>query len=142
MAPANAAYEEGGNRDPEVFTDLHEESEARVVTRLEEQSLTEGNVVLSTQRNGCPRGGGGGSKLSQLVKFAIVGGVRFRYNPENLPPIQHDRAVEQEMLDLERYADHRDQVQVHRSRKHALQRVERAVQQSLLMEQILARIGG
>jgi hypothetical protein len=45
------------------------------------------------------------------------------------------------MLDLQWHPDHRNQIHVLRSREHGVQGVARAIQQSLLMKQVLARIG-
>ena len=128
------------DRDPEVFADFGIEREQRMVLSLEQQSVAEGHPLAEQIDIGGACGVGRG-ELAQLIELAVVRQVGLGCNPEDAPLVDDDRTVEEHVVDLERYADDRDNGQAARCFDHPPESVEHGIEQGLLVEEVVAGIG-
>ena len=66
----------------------------RLVLKLKQQLVAEGDVVLVQQLNRLRPGTIGRRELAHLVELAIVGQVGFRDHAQQLPARDHGSAIE------------------------------------------------
>ena len=86
------------------------------------------------------RGHVAGRELPQLVELAVVRQVGLRRHAEDAPAVHDHRAVEEQAVDDERHADDRDHRDLARRGDDAPERGLRAVEERLLVEEVLARV--
>jgi hypothetical protein len=101
VAPASAANVLGGRGTPEVLADFDVEHAALEVARRE-QELAAKRDIGAEQSHGARDGLRCGRKLPLLVELAVVGQVALRHNAEYPAVLEHDRAVEETAIELQR----------------------------------------
>ena len=129
-----------GQRHPQVLAELEVQHEARDVGRREQQPAAERHVLPEQPYRRRQRLGGR-RELALLVELAVVGQVGLRHRAENPSAVHHDSAVEQSVLSPQRQPGHQHQRQraarVHQPGEGG----ERRIQQRVLLEEILVRVG-
>jgi len=83
-----------------------------------------------------------GRELPPLVELAVVWEVRLRDDAPDAALADHDRAVVEEVIDLERQADHGHDRQDLGGGRDLAERLEAPVEQHPLLKEILARVRG
>ena len=85
------------NRHPQVLANLGVEGEQRLLLVLENEIVAERHRATAGEIDFVARGSVGRGELPRLVKFAVVREIGLRHDAENLPAMNHDRAVKQMM---------------------------------------------
>ena len=130
----------GRDRHPQVLADLDVEHEPGLGRHPEEKPATERDAALVAQVDRLPGCRIPGRELASLVELPVVRQVRLRDHPEHAALTDHDRAVVEQVVDLDRHADHGGEREGLRGGHNLPERVETAVEQRPLLEEILAGI--
>ena len=86
-------------------------------------------------------GRGRRGELPHFVVFPVVGQERLGHHAQNAALMEDCGAVEQQIVHLQRQADDGDQVRFTHGPQHGAERFLGAVQERLLVKQVLARVG-
>ena len=130
----------GRDRHPQVLADLDVEHEPGLCRHSEEKPAAERDAALVAQVDRVSGRRVPGRELTPLVELPVVRQVRLRDDAEHPAPTDHDRAVVEQVVDLDRHADHGGKREGLRGGHDLPERVEAAVEQRPLLEEILAGI--
>ena len=136
---AVAAHLHGrGDRNPEIFADLHAKGEVGEFLAAEQHTGAKGHQIAA-QLDGRQLLGGG-LEPAQFAELVIIGQIGLGHNAENLTLVQNCGAVVQLAQVAKGKTHHKQQGQFSGVGYQLLQRLQRAVLQPLLEEQIPAAV--
>ncbi len=128
-------------RRPDVLADFEAQHEAGYVLRLEQEAGTEGHrLPEQPDRRGkglCRR-----CELPLLVKLAVIGQVALGHCTQQFPAAQEHGAVEQPVVHPQRHAHREGDGDLLAGLEQRSQGLHRAVEQGILLEQVLVRVRG
>ena len=81
-------------------------------------------------------------EVPPLIELVVGGNRLLRYEPQELPPIEHCGAVVELAGNPHRDADDNEGIEAHRCLSHPLKAVLGCLEQGGLQEQVLAGVGG
>jgi hypothetical protein len=132
----------GAGRDgrPDVLADLDVQLEPVEVRGTEHQVVAEGNL-FPKKRHFAADGITSRGELAFLIKLAVVRQERLGHEPEHAPPVDGRTAVEELRLEPQRHADQQHRRKLPAGFDERSQRREAGLEQGILMEEVLVRIG-
>ena len=83
-----------------------------------------------------------GAKLTPLIEFAVVGQIGLGHDAQHAAAVDDDRAVEETVFEAKRGSDQQDGRQLNAGLRDLSDSCQDAVQEGLLLEQVVNRIGG
>ncbi len=129
------------NRRPDVLADLDVNRQVREIDGGEQQIGSERGrraVDLDVRVDHVASR----PKLALLVELAVLGQIALGHRAEDAATMDHHCGVEQTLLSAQRRPDDRHRVELLGGLTDLLDGIERGVEQRVLSEQILARVGG
>jgi hypothetical protein len=106
----------------------------------EEKPTAERDATVIAQVDRVPGRRVPGRELAPLVELPVIRQIRLRDDSKHAALTDDDRAVVQEVIDLDRHADHGGERERLRGGHDLPQRVEASIEQGPLLEKILAGV--